>query len=271
MKRGMWILGAVLATGLVVSILVLRQRNPSLGEVGAGLSPRQASTLNDALAPRISEALGGLDLGADVQGMATTAGARIAGTTEARRSRYRFQFHVLADTALAEAYALPGGTVFLTRGLIDRLENEAQLAGMLAHQVSHVLSRHVAKRFTASDRGDSAVTKMLELRYSAEEEIEADTLSVRLLGEAGYDPRALVDLVRISEEATRLGGGRGFSTRHPRPEERTNVLHEAIARAYPQGIPTGLTLGRWFAPEPPPEPEEPAWGHDPADSESVSD
>lgn len=271
MKRGMLIAGVILA-GLVVLILAMSQKNPYMGNVlPHTMTPEDESALGTRLAPRMSEELEGLDEDAEAQGMVTAAGDRIAGAATAGGSPFRFQFHVLADTAMAEAYALPGGPIFLTRGLLDRLENEAQLAGVIAHQAAHVLAGHAAKNFTRSDATEAAVRKMLALTYSAKEETEADTISVRLLGNAGYDPRALIELLRVAEEATRLSGGKGFSLRHPFPEDRRKLLSETIARTYPHGIPNTLTLGRWFAPEPPEpaEPSDPDDSVDPADSTVV--
>jgi predicted Zn-dependent protease len=205
--------------------------------------------------------------------MATGVGNRIAAAALADSkgsSPYRFQFHVLADTALAEAYALPGGPVFLTRGLLDRLENEAQLAAILAHQVAHVLAGHAAEGFNRSDTTGAAIGTMLRRRFDEEDEIEADTLSVRLLGVAAFDPRALIELARVVDEAARENGGRGFASRHPGPADRERLLRGVIERSYPGGVPSTLTLGRWFAPEPP-DPTDPMEELDPADSASVLD
>ncbi|HET9251104.1 MAG TPA: M48 family metalloprotease [Candidatus Eisenbacteria bacterium] len=273
MKRGLIVFGVILA-GLVVVILAMSQKNPYSGRVlPVEMTPEDESALGTHMAPWMSQQLGGLDPDTDAQGMVTAAGDRIAGAAVAGGSTYRFQFHVLADTALAEAYALPGGHIFLTRGLLERLENEAQLAGVLAHQVAHVLARHTVKPFTRADTTAGAVRRVLDRTYGVEEETEADTLSVRLLGNAGYDPRALIELLRVAEEATRLGGGRGFSLRHPFPEDRRKLLNEAIARTYAQGIPSTLTLGRWFAPEPPESPDhaDEMEEHDPADSAAAVD
>jgi predicted Zn-dependent protease len=269
MRRGLLILGIILA-GVTVIILILSRRDPRTGEVHTAMSANDEVNLGVHLAPRMSEVLGGLDLGADAQGMLTAAGQRVVGAADGGRSPYRFQFHVLADTSVAEAYALPGGPIFLTRGLLDRLENEAQLAGVIAHQVAHVLARHAAKRFTRGDTTAAAVAKVLDLQYDEAEEADADTVSVRLLGDAGYDPRALIELMRIAEEAAASGGVRGFSIRHPGAPDRKRLLSEAIERAYPGGVPSTLTLGRWFAPEPP-EPTDPADSLDPADSAAVLD
>jgi predicted Zn-dependent protease len=272
MRRGLWILGGILVVGLLIAgVLLLTQKNPWTGEVQPlSMTPEDEAALGIQLAPRVSDALGGLDLNADTQGMVTTVGDRVAAASAAGGSPYRFQFHVLADTALVEAFALPGGPVLISRGLLDRLENEAQLAGAIAHQVAHVLARHAAERFTRADTTEAAVRRMLYLRYDANDETEADSLAVRLLGTAGYDPRALIGFLRIAQEAARSSGGRGFAARHADPGDRTRLLTEAIARAYPEGVPSTLTLGRWFAPEPP-EPTDPMESLHPADSASVLD
>jgi predicted Zn-dependent protease len=271
MKRGLMVLAGIAAAGiLTVGALFLVRKSPWVGDVRfPGMTVEDEATLGVRLAPRVSDALGGLDSGVDTQGMLTTVGGRVVGGAAAR-GPYQFQFHVLADTSLAEAFALPGGPIFLTRGLLDRLENEAQLAALIAHQAAHVLAGHAAEGFTRGDTTGAAVARVLERRYDAGDETEADSLSVGLLTNAGYDPRALIGLMRIADEATREGGGSGFSSRHPDPGDRTRTLAEAIARAYPKGVPSTLTLGRWFAPEPP-DATDPIESLHPADSASVLD
>lgn len=273
MKRGLLVFGVILI-GLVITILALRQRNPYTGEVRPlAMTSEDEAALGEVLAPRMSGELGGLDSSPDAQGMATAVGNRIAAAAiagAAGRSPYRFQFHVLADTALAEAYALPGGPVFLTRGLLDRLENEAQLASVLAHQVGHVLAGHAAEGFTRNDTTGAAIGKVLQRRYDKEDEVEADTVSVRLLGTAAFDPRALIELWRVMDEAAKEPGGGGFPSRHPGGPDRRRLLTEAIERAYPGGVPSTFSLGRWFAPEPP-DATDPIESLHPADSASVLD
>jgi predicted Zn-dependent protease len=87
------------------------------------------------------------------------------------------------------------------------------------------------------------VAQMAQLRYGRGDEIQADTLGVRLMAEAGYDPRAMIALMQILEASG--GGGRTpeFMSSHPDPGNRAGILRGAIARRYPGGVPPSLTLG----------------------------
>jgi predicted Zn-dependent protease len=77
------------------------------------------------------------------------------------------------------------------------------------------------------------------MRYSREHELQADRLGVRFMGQAGYDPRMLIDVMRILEEAGGGGPPEFFST-HPNPENRIQEIEEAIAAEFPNGVPDGL-------------------------------
>lgn len=131
----------------------------------------------------------------------------------------RNDFNVtLLNSAVPNAFAVPGGYVYITRQLVGLLENEAELAAVLAHEIGHVAARHSARRQTTAQRnqllgvlgqvlsgvvlGDSAlgqlgreisstVPQLATLSYSREQELEADRLAVQYLKASGYDPRAL--------------------------------------------------------------------------------
>src|SRR4029453_277185 len=73
-------------------------------------------------------------------------GAALVRDSIARKSPYRFSFHVLADPKTINAFALPGGPVFITEGLLRLLKSEAELAGVLGHEIGHVIARHASHR-----------------------------------------------------------------------------------------------------------------------------
>jgi predicted Zn-dependent protease len=81
---------------------------------------------------------------------------------------------------------------------------------------------------------------MINLQYGRDDELESDDLGVRFMASAGYDPRALIGVMRILEEAS--GGSRQpeFSSTHPSPENRVERIQQAIQRVFPQGVPSGL-------------------------------
>lgn len=270
MRRGRLLIALVVAVISLAGYLGSRSVNPITGEAQhIALTPQQEIALGLQSAPRMAETFGGLDADPDVQALVRGVGERLVESSVASRTEYRFQFHVLADPQTVNAFALPGGPIFITRGLLARFENEAQLAGVLGHEIGHVIARHSAEHLAksqlaqgligavgiaGSDDGSGGqqsarvaamVAQMVQLRYGRGDEHESDTLGVRLMSEAGYDPRALIDVMRILEQA---GGGRQpeFMSSHPDPGNRAELIREAITRRFPDGVPDDYRLGTRF-------------------------
>jgi predicted Zn-dependent protease len=179
------------------------------------------------------------------------------------KNPYKFDYHLLADNQTINAFALPGGQVFITRALYDRLETEAQLAGVLGHETGHVVHRHGAQQMAnqqfyqrlagaaAVGSGDyntaqiaQYVAQVRELSYSRKDELEADQSGLELMTALGYTPQAQAEVMAILKNAS---GGRGngpdWMSTHPNPDARIEVIKEWIARHYPNGIPGTLTEG----------------------------
>lgn len=169
-----------------------------------------------------------------------------------------FQFTLLADPKTVNAFALPGGQVFITEALYRDLETEGQLAGVLAHEIGHVLSRHGNKQMArqgmfqglagaigvlaGSQQGaqmGQMISSAISMKYGREAEIEADDWAVRLAYQAGYDPRAMEGVMRILEEAAGSGPPEFLST-HPKPANRVAYIDAAIKKYFPDGVPDGL-------------------------------
>jgi predicted Zn-dependent protease len=180
---------------------------------------------------------------------------------EGRRNPYResFQFTLLADPQTVNAFALPGGPVFITEGLYRRFETEGQLAGVLGHEIGHVLSRHSNKQMArqglfqgiagaigvlggdiSSARMGQMIGAVLSTRYGRDAELESDRWGVRLAAMAGYDPRAMVDVMRILDEAGGGGGQPEFLSTHPKPANRVEYINNVIKEQFPDGVPDGL-------------------------------
>src|SRR5262249_13816463 len=138
--------------------------------------------------------------------------------TVAHQSPWKFNFHLLADTHTINAFALPGGQIFITMGLLNELQTEAQLAGVLAHEMGHVIERHSAQQMSTSQLGQiltmavgtaagnqsnsayqiaAVVNQAMQLKYSRGDELEADTWGLKLMATAGFDPRAMVDVMKV--------------------------------------------------------------------------
>jgi predicted Zn-dependent protease len=245
------------------------QENPITGETQrVAISPDQEVALGLEAAPVMAREMGGLHPDRQVQQYVNQVGQRIGDQSGAKESPYRFQFHVLADPRTVNAFALPGGQIFITAALLGQLQNEAQLAGVLGHEIGHVIGRHAAEHMAKGqltqilvgaagvagmDPGSpgsgqraaviaSMVGNIVNLQYGRNDELESDTLGIRFMSEAGYDPRAMVGVMDILEEAS--GGGRGgpeWLQTHPNPGNRRENLKQVIANNFPQGVPANLS------------------------------
>jgi predicted Zn-dependent protease len=188
--------------------------------------------------------------------------------SQASKLPYPYEFHLLSDPQTINAFALPGGPVFITVGLLRRLKSEAQLAGVLGHEVGHVVARHGAEHLAkqqlgaalvnavgiaASDNPDSArqaavvaqaVNQLVGLKYGREDELESDRLGFRFMTEAGYNPQGLVELMQILGSARQGGAPPEFFSSHPSPDNRVERLQNLITQTYPNGVPANLEEGR---------------------------
>lgn len=186
-------------------------------------------------------------------------GSRIAARTE--RTNLPWTFTVLQATE-PDAFALPGGYIFITTGMIQRMRDEAELAGVLSHEIGHVTARHsvelirqaaVAQGVTAAVLGDQQgptaivanVVSTLVLRgYGRAKELEADQIGARYAALNGFDPRALGDMLnRLEAEGGATPNWLQPLATHPTLAERLTGLQAAIA-ALGGGGGSGTSGGR---------------------------
>ena len=250
------------------------QENPVTGEKQrVALSTEQEVALGLQAAPQMAAEFGGLHPDPVVQDYVERLGEQIVAASAAKGAGYQYDFHVLRDTETVNAFALPGGQIFITAALMRNLGNEDQLAGVLGHEIGHVVGRHSAEHLAkqqltqvlvgaagvaasseeSSGQHAAAVAAMVgqivNMRYGREDELESDRLGVRFMSEARHDPRALKDVMRILAEAS---GGRGnapeFLSTHPDPGNRVQEIEAETARLFPNGIPpevAGHDLGNF--------------------------
>jgi beta-barrel assembly-enhancing protease len=269
-KKGRLVIALVMAGMALLSYYGMRETNPVTGEVQSiGLSKEQEVAIGLQSAPQMAAEFGGLEPDASLQSDVAAIGQKVVSASRARDTQYEYQFNVLADRQTVNAFALPGGPIFITRALLDRLENEAQLAGVLGHEVGHVVGRHAAERIAKSQlaqglvgavgvattdeqgRGAQAaqlamlVSQVVQMRYGRDDELQSDTLGVDFMSEAGYDPRAMLAVMDILAKASG-GGGRSpeFLSTHPDPGNRQAVIQQAIEKKFPGGVPGTVTQGR---------------------------
>jgi predicted Zn-dependent protease len=230
-----------------------------------GITPEQEVALGLQAAPEMAQQFGGLDPNTELQARVDRVGERLVSRSAAGKSPYRFEFHVLDDPETINAFALPGGQVFITEGLLRRLKTEGQLAGVLGHEVTHVVARHGAEHIAKqqltqgltgaavlatydpnnpSSRSSAAVAAMIgqlvNMRFGRQDELESDKLGVRFTSEAGYDPRSLIALMKILEESAQGNRPPEFFSTHPNPENRVQRIEAEIRERYPDGVPAGL-------------------------------
>ncbi|WP_199321956.1 M48 family metalloprotease [Leptolyngbya sp. FACHB-321] len=192
-------------------------------------------------------------------------GKQIVERSTAFRSPYPFEFHLLRDSRAINAFALPGGQVFLTVALLRQLTSEAQLAAVFGHEIGHVVARHGAEHLTkhpvsqlpvsainatTNDRQDKAavlaqtVKQLVSLRYGRDDELESDRLGLRFMTEAGYDPQGFVQLIQSLGVTRQDGRPPAFFSTHPSPDNRVKRLQTLITQTYPQGLPRNLKNNR---------------------------
>ena len=264
MNRSRLVMAAVMVAFALLSYYGTREDNPVTGEKQhVGLSQEQEVVLGLQSAPEMADQFGGLDPDESVQSDVAAIGNRIVSRSVAAKTPYKFQFHVLADPQTVNAFALPGGPVFITRALLSRLGNEAQLAGVLGHEVGHVVARHSSEQIAKSQlaqgligavgvatsdqqaaQAAAFVAQMAQMKYGRQDELQADALGVDLMSSAGYDPSTLVDVMEILAKAS--GGSRQpeFFSTHPDPGNRAEKIRQQIAAKFPGGVPPELTRGR---------------------------
>jgi predicted Zn-dependent protease len=195
---------------------------------------------------------GGLYPDAQVQAYVSAVGMDLARYTD--RPNLPWQFAVL-NSKQVNAFAIPGGYVYITQGLLFRLENEAMLAGVLAHEAAHVAHRHSVQQMQRAQAaqglsvaasvvgglfgydwaGDvtGAVASLSLMKYSRDQEKESDLSGLKYMTQAGYDPTGIVQTMAVLQEA---GGGKSgpeFLSSHPNPGNRLEYLRETIQEKYP--------------------------------------
>ncbi len=269
MNRGRLLIAAIIAIVGLVGYYGSRSKNEVTGEVQhIRLTEDQEIAMGMQSAPEMTDQFGGVDPDPAAQKIVSEVGTRVVKRTAAGGTHYPFRFTLLADPKTVNAFALPGGPVFITRALYNNLENEAQLAGVLGHETGHVVARHSAEHLAksrlaqalvgaagvaASDadgsgqRGAMAaalVAQMTELRYDRKDELEADGLGVDFMSKAGYDPRAMGKVMEILAKTGGRSGKPEFLQTHPDPGNRAEKIKAEISSKYPQGVPAGLELGQ---------------------------
>ncbi len=222
------------------------QQDVEVGQKAAGEIERQVPMLNDS---RVDNYLNNL-------------GQRLA--AHAPGYKFPYSYRAVNDRAL-NAFALPGGHIYINRGVIEAADNESQLAAVMAHETSHVALRHGTNQASKSSAvqlplsilggllggnstgaavaqlGASFTVNSILMKYSRTDESQADTMGTQILYDSGFDPRGMSQFFE-KIQAMDTGGNRvAFFNSHPNPDRRIESVNEEIARLgnSPRGSNTG--------------------------------
>jgi len=216
--------------------LFSKQQDVQLGQESAAQVRRQMTVIKDPTLTAYVNAVG----------------KRLMASREAMASGFPFTFEVVADPSI-NAFALPGGPMFINTGLLRAVGNEAQLAGVMGHEMSHVILRHGTNQASKANLielpamlagqiaggggmmgqvaqlGIGLGANSVLLKFSRTAESQADLMGSHLMAEAGYDP---IEMARFFEKLNAEGGSRApqFLSDHPNPENRSKAIEQEAAR-----------------------------------------
>ena len=259
--RARLIIGIIIALFALGSYFFQSSDNPITGETQRiAMTPEQEIALGARSAPEMAAQLGGISRNEKASRAVQIIGERLAARSVAAKAPYQYSFHVLADSRTVNAFALPGGPIFITEGLLRLLRTEAEVAAVLGHEIGHVIARHSAERLAKQQltqglisavlvgSGDyttaqlaQMVGSMINMKYGREDELESDALGVRIMAEAGYDPRAMLRVMEVLDKASSGSRQPEFLSTHPNPGNRQEHIKAEIAKRFAGGVPEGLT------------------------------
>lgn len=204
---------------IIISLLLLTvtlscQTNPATGENDFNImSEKEEIMIGKSEHKKILKEFGGVYNDEKLSNYVNSIGQFLSKTSELPNLKFTF---TILDTHIVNAFALPGGYIYITRGLIAICQNEAQLAGVIAHEIAHVTARHSARRYSknigtnvlANILGTIANNPMIGnlinqsavlylLSYSRDQEYEADKLAVRYMNRAGFDSKEMANFLEI--------------------------------------------------------------------------
>lgn len=249
--RGSWkiriVIGLLIAGFTLFKYCSSKEVNPYTGrEQAIALDPQEEIAMGIQSAPQMAQQHGGLYQNQQYQAYVDMVGKKLVDNSVARESVYQYDFHLLADDQTINAFALPGGQIFITYALFSKLDSEDQLAGVLGHEIGHVLGRHSSERIAEAglweglsqagsvggDIGDiiGGIGQNKLLTNGRGDELESDDLGVRFMIKAGYDPYQMIRVMEILKDAAGPNRVPEFQSTHPDPDNRIERIKESIQK-----------------------------------------
>lgn len=248
-------MAAVLVVVSLITYFGSQSTNPVTKDVQhISMTPDQEIAMGLQAAPEMADQFGGLDPSQSDQQRVQQIGQRIVQDSPASTTPYEYAYHLLADSQTVNAFALPGGQIFITRALYDQLHADGEVAGVLAHEIGHVVARHSAEQIAkaeltqgitgaaviaacdpnsangcvAASQMAAFVGQLIEMKFSRTDETEADWLGVCFMNDSGYDPQDMVKLMQILDALSQGENPPEFLSTHPDPGNRTLQIQQDI-------------------------------------------
>lgn len=253
MRRGNLKIRLLIGAGIILYSLFTfyskMEKNEFTGKKQSiSLSVEEEIYLGERSAPSMAQQHGGLYPSQEAQDLVDRVGNSLVNNSIARQTPYIYEFHLLRDPKAINAFALPGGQIFITYALFSKLENEDQLAGVLGHEIGHVVGRHSAARMAKQGLtqgilsgvmvggGDAAgqmagmIANVTNMKYGRGDELESDDLGVKFMIDAGYEPEEMIGVMKILKAAAGPNRTPEFQSTHPDPENRIEKIKETIRK-----------------------------------------
>ena len=221
--------------------------NPLTGNKEFMIMPlSQDVEIGRAYAPKLEEESGGKIEDEALQSYVDSIGQKLASLCQ--RSDLKYHFTAVNDEAI-NAFALPGGYIFITKGMLENLDSEAQMASILAHEIAHVVARDSAAAMSrqigidlilssvANKTPEAAMAvakisrQMMNLKFSRTDETQADLGGLDYLVSAGYNPYEMVETMKMLQSQSKSSAPAFLST-HPSPANRVEYITEKIQKKY---------------------------------------
>lgn len=253
--RSRLFIGVIMAVIAVFSYFSKMQVNPITGKRQAvTMTPEQEVAMGLESAPQMAAEFGGLYPDQKLQDYVKSVGMKVVNNSQAADSPYQFNFYLLNDPQTINAFALPGGQIFITAGLLKRLKTEDELAGVLGHEIGHVVGRHSAQQMAKNDLTNGLLTaavtatsdpysgnnsaaiaryvgQMVTMKYGRDDELEADKFGIKYMLSTGYNPAQMITVMEVLKDAS--GGANRpseFQSTHPDPDHRIAEIKKALAQ-----------------------------------------
>ncbi|MGK0254159.1 MAG: putative Zn-dependent protease [Mariniflexile sp.] len=241
------LIGVAIALFFVFKRCSQQEVNPYTGRTQTiSMSADKEIAIGLQSAPQMTQQYGGLYANNEYQAFVDNVGNKLVKNSIAKDTPYKYEFHLLSDSNTINAFALPGGQIFITYALFSKLENEDQLAGVLGHEIGHVLGRHSAERIAESEYWQGLTTagsvgadigglvsnmgQNTLLTNGSDDELESDDLGVLFMIKSGYSPEEMINVMKILKTASGPNRLPEFKSTHPDPDNRIEKIQEAIKK-----------------------------------------